>query len=69
MFETSGAIISTEEIKTLLNDNNVVALGEMMNFPGVINEDPTVMAKLNAAISIGKPIDGHAPLLSGHRTL
>ncbi len=65
MFETSGAIISTEEIKTLLNDNNVVALGEMMNFPGVVKEDPTVMAKLKAAINIGKPIDGHAPLLSG----
>ncbi len=65
MFETSGAIISTEEIKTLLNKNNVVALGEMMNFPGVVKEYPTVMAKLKAAIDMGKPIDGHAPLLSG----
>ncbi len=65
LFETSGAIISTEEIKTLLNEDYVVALGEMMNFPGVIRDDPTVMAKLDAAIRIGKPIDGHAPLLSG----
>ena len=36
-----------------------------MNFPGVIEEDPEVMAKLEAAKRIGKPIDGHAPLLSG----
>ena len=65
MFETSGAIISTEEITSLLKEDNVVALGEMMNFPGVINNDPEVMAKLDAAKGIGKPIDGHAPLLSG----
>ena len=65
IFETSGAIISTEEIEMLLNEDNVVALGEMMNFPGVINDDPEVLGKLDAAIRIGKPIDGHAPLLSG----
>ncbi len=64
-FETSGAVISTEEIEDLLKYDNVVALGEMMNFPGVVAEDPLVMAKLEAAIRIGKPIDGHAPLLSG----
>jgi adenine deaminase len=67
IFETSGAIISTEEIEKLLKDDNIVALGEMMNFPGVIMDDPTVMAKLDAAINIGKPIDGHAPLLSGSK--
>jgi adenine deaminase len=65
IFETSGAIISTEEIKNLLKADNVVALGEMMNFPGVIRDDPEVMGKLDAAIRMGKPIDGHAPLLSG----
>lgn len=64
-FETSGSVISTEEIMTLLNMDDVVALGEMMNFPGVVGEDPVVMEKLEIAKSIGKPIDGHAPLLSG----
>ena len=39
-FETSGAVISTEEIEDLLKYDNVVALGEMMNFPGVVAEDP-----------------------------
>ena len=65
IFETSGAKISTEEIRSLLKEDNVVALGEMMNFPGVICDDPEVMAKIDTAIKIGKPIDGHAPLLSG----
>lgn len=64
-FETSGSVISTEEILELLNRDDVVALGEMMNFPGVIGEDPGVTEKLEIARSIGKPIDGHAPLLSG----
>ncbi len=64
-FETSGAVISTEEIISLLEDENVVALGEMMNFPGVVAEDSMVMAKLEAAKRVGKPVDGHAPLLSG----
>ncbi len=64
-FETSGGVISEYEIEKLLEDKNVVALGEMMNFPGVINEDQNVIAKLKAAKRIGKPVDGHAPLLSG----
>jgi len=64
-FETSGAIISTEEIDDLLKEDYMVAMGEMMNFPGVLNDDPVVMAKLNAAKKNGKPIDGHAPLLTG----
>ena len=47
----------------------MVALGEMMNFPGVVAEDPMVMAKLEAAKRIGKPVDGHAPLLSGSESM
>lgn len=64
-FETSGAIIGPEEIEKLLKKDEVVALGEMMNFPGVLNEDPGVMEKIAAAKRVGKPVDGHAPLLSG----
>lgn len=65
IFETTGGNISTEEIKNLLKDDNFVALGEMMNYQGVISSDPNVMAKLEASKINGKPIDGHAPLLSG----
>ena len=64
-FETSGAIIDSNEINKLLKQDNIVALGEMMNFPGVLAEDPLVIEKINLAHKYKKPVDGHAPLLSG----
>jgi adenine deaminase len=63
-FETSGADIGPEEIDILMEKEEIVALGEMMNFPGVINGDPQVMAKIASAKRHRKPVDGHAPLLS-----
>ena len=65
MFETSGAIIDSSDIEYLLKKDEIVALGEMMNFPGVINGDEEVIKKLELAKKYEKPIDGHAPLLSG----
>ena len=64
-FETSGAVIDSADINYLLKKDEVVALGEMMNFPGVINGDEEVLKKLKLARIYNKPIDGHAPLLSG----
>ena len=64
-FETSGAILDSKDIEFLLKKDEVVALGEMMNFPGVLNGDEEVIRKLELARQFGKPIDGHAPLLSG----
>lgn len=64
-FETSGAVLGPVEIDELLRMDDMVALGEMMNFPGVIGEDPTVMEKIKLAHKHFKPVDGHAPLLSG----
>ena len=63
-FETSGAILNSSDIEYLLKKDEIVALGEMMNFPGVINGDEEVLKKLDLARKYGKPIDGHAPLLS-----
>ena len=63
-FETSGAVLDSSDIKYLLKKDEIVALGEMMNFPGVINGDEEVLKKLELARQYGKPIDGHAPLLS-----
>lgn len=64
-FETSGAVISEKEIRKLLENPDIHYLAEMMNFPGVIFNDPEVIAKINHANGQGKPIDGHAPGLSG----
>ena len=65
LFETSGATLDSSDIEYLLKKDEIVALGEMMNFPGVINDDEEVVRKLELAKQYGKPIDGHAPLLSG----
>lgn len=63
-FETSGAVLDSSDIEYLLKKDEIVALGEMMNFPGVINGDEEVHKKLELARKYGKPIDGHAPLLT-----
>ncbi|MBN2027655.1 MAG: adenine deaminase [Actinobacteria bacterium] len=62
--ETAGAVLGAKDLIPLLDEGSVIGLGEVMNFPGVINADPAVMEKI-AACS-GLPIDGHAPGLSGH---
>jgi adenine deaminase len=65
-FETAGAVIDSKDIKELLQHPDIWYLTEMMNYPGVLHQDPEVMAKIQAAIDIGKPIDGHAPGLRGN---
>ncbi len=61
--ETSGAQVGVEEIRRILAHPNVIGLGEVMNFPGVVNCDRVVLDKLTA--SKDRVIDGHAPGLSG----
>jgi len=61
--ETSGARISSKEVKKILAHPKIIGLGEMMNFPGVVSGDEEVLKKISA--SKGKVIDGHAPGLGG----
>lgn len=64
-FETSGAQLGPAEIEQMLAREEFVALGELMNYPGAIANDPEVMAKVDVAKRLGKPIDGHCPMLLG----
>ncbi len=64
-FETSGAYIGVEEVEELIKVKEIKYLGEVMNYPGVINNDFLVMEKIRIAQKYGKPIDGHAPGLRG----
>ncbi len=64
-FETAGARIDPGQVEVLLKMDRVRCLSEMMNFPGVLNNDPDVIAKINLAKSYKKVIDGHAPGLRG----
>ncbi len=64
-FETAGAVLDSKAVDELLSMDDIKYLGEMMNYPGVIFNDNEVLAKINSAQRHNKPIDGHAPLLSG----
>lgn len=64
-FETTGACIDAAEVGRLLERPEILYLSEMMNFPGVLNGDPDVLAKIAHAQRCGKPVDGHAPGLRG----
>ena len=64
-FETSGFDLNSYDLSLLIDKPWVLGIAEMMNFPGVLNLDKNVMAKLELAKSRGKRIDGHAPYLSG----
>ena len=64
-FETAGAMIDSDQITELLASNEIYYLSEMMNFPGVLYNDPEVIKKISAAHKSGKPVDGHAPGLRG----
>ncbi len=65
IFETSGAQLTLEDTETLLKMPEIKFLGEMMNFPGVIFDDPEVLKKLEMAKAHHKTIDGHSPGLAG----
>ncbi len=63
-FETSGFDLNSYDLSLVIDKPWVLGIAEMMNFPGVLNLDKNVMAKLELAKSKDKRIDGHAPFLS-----
>jgi adenine deaminase len=64
-FETAGAEINADAIRELMDSPDIYYLAEMMNYPGVLHDDPEVLQKLHWAKLSGKPLDGHAPGLRG----
>ena len=65
--ETNGATIDAEDIEKLMARPDIGFLAEMMNYPGVLAGDGEIMRKIEAARRHGKPVDGHAPGLTGHQ--
>ena len=64
-FETSGASIGVDDLEKLMRRDDVLYMAEMMNYPGVIFDDPEIKQKLEVAKKYGKPVDGHSPGLRG----
>ena len=65
IFETAGAALNANDVDVLLQKDEIHYLSEMMNFPGVLNEDEEVLNKIASAKKYNKPVDGHAPGLMG----
>ena len=62
-FENSGAVLEAEDLAQLIDEDRVLGLGEMMNYPGLIGGDDKVLDKLQLARERNKPIDGHSPMV------
>lgn len=65
-FEHAGATINADIMKEPMKNEQILGLGEFMNYPGVIGADDEVMNKLLVAINEGKIIDGHSPGVKGN---
>ena len=63
-FESGGGELRALDLQPLLSDKWVLGLAEVMNYPAVVNGDRDVLDKL--LLTDHRPIDGHAPGLSGH---
>lgn len=64
-FESAGAVLGPEDVLALLQRDDIYYLSEMMNYPGVLFNDPDVLQKIAYAQQCNKPVDGHAPGLRG----
>ncbi len=61
--EHAGAVLAAKDLAEFIDEPRVLGLGEMMDYPGVLNNDDAIIEKLHLAQ--GKRIDGHAPGLTG----
>jgi adenine deaminase len=64
-FETPGASLDADDIEELMASPDIYYLSEVMNYPGVIHDNTELLRKIAAARRNGKPIDGHAPAVTG----
>lgn len=65
-FEHAGAAIAAKDMEQVFSRDEILGLGEFMNYPGVVGADSGVLDKLIVAINHNKPIDGHSPGLLGN---
>ena len=64
-FEHAGCVMDADACADLMHEDGILGLGEMMNVPGVLNNDSSVLSKLQLFLDEQRVIDGHAPMLGG----
>ncbi|RBP44917.1 adenine deaminase [Garciella nitratireducens] len=64
-FESSGAILEADDLESLMREERILGLGEMMDYMGVLNRNEKIMKKIKLVHQVEKIIDGHAPFISG----
>jgi len=64
-FETSGASLDAADVRALIDNEMVVSLGEVMDFPAVLSGDAGKLAMIRAARGHRLVVDGHAPGIKG----
>jgi adenine deaminase len=64
-FDTAGAALYASDMHPFLREPRVLGLGEVMNYPGILYKDQKLLDKIALFRDAAKPIDGHAPGLSG----
>ncbi len=64
-FENAGAVLEADQLAELIDNDAVLGLGEMMDYPSVVNGNLETLKKIALAADRRKPIDGHSPMLEG----
>ncbi len=62
--DTPASRITAKDVQELLKYDEIIGLGEVMDFVSVVNGGEEVLRKIVAAKKVGKLVDGHAPQLS-----
>ena len=63
--EQAGAVLTAEDLETIIGQKGILGLGEVMDFPGVINHTDLVIKKILMARRHHLVMDGHSPGLTG----
>lgn len=67
--EDTGASITAEDIADTMAWDNVVALGEMMNFPGVLAREGNALGEIRETLAADRVVTGHFPSPDRDRAL
>ncbi len=65
--EKGGAVLGLSDIESLLKEPEIIGLGEVMDYRGVVENNPRMAGELSLALRKQAFIQGHAPMLDGQR--